>query len=165
MSGVCKDLTRPTPIIYTLTGLSRRFFPETVLKQDTLLLYNPKECRGTKNVRPFFLLENSRPLSPWGPLDFLSICLGIDSIKSLPHRHSWQSWAGTLARWVLREVRRAGWRCPHSLQQGPPSSHVPERGACKCLGSLCLSSELVTRKVGGSLNMACTWPRQDEPFF
>ena len=26
-----------------------------------------------KNVCPFFLLENSRPLSPWGPLDFLSI--------------------------------------------------------------------------------------------
>ena len=33
-----------------------------------------------KKVCPFFLLENSRPLSPWGPLDFLSICLGIDSL-------------------------------------------------------------------------------------
>ena len=30
------------------TGLARRFFPETVLKQETLLLYNPKECRGKK---------------------------------------------------------------------------------------------------------------------
>ena len=56
------------------------FFPEAVLKQDTLLLYNPKECRGEKKVCPFFLLENSRPLSPWGPLDFLSICLGSDSL-------------------------------------------------------------------------------------
>ena len=27
-------------------------------------LYNPKECRGEKEVCPFLLLENSRPLSP-----------------------------------------------------------------------------------------------------
>ena len=46
------------------------------------MLYNPKECRGEKKkkVCPLFLLENSRPLSPWGPLDFLSTCLGIDSL-------------------------------------------------------------------------------------
>ena len=30
---------------------------------------------------PYLLLENSRPLSPWGPPDFLSTCLGIDSLK------------------------------------------------------------------------------------
>ena len=42
------------------------------------MLYNPKGCRE-KKVCPFLLLENSRPLSPWGPLDFLSACLGIDS--------------------------------------------------------------------------------------
>ena len=69
---------------FKITGLSRRLFPETVLKQDTLLLYNPKECRG-KKVCPFFLLENSRPLSPWGPLD-LSTCLGNDSLTSLKDR-------------------------------------------------------------------------------
>ena len=34
-----------------------------------------------KKVCPFFLLENSRPLSPWGPLDSLSTCLGNDSLK------------------------------------------------------------------------------------
>ena len=62
------------------TGLVRRFNPETVLRQDTLSLYNPKECRG-KKVCPFFLLENSRPLSPWGPLDFLLTCLGNDSLS------------------------------------------------------------------------------------
>ena len=44
------------------------------------MLYNPKAFRGTKNVFLFFLLENSRPLSPWGPLDYLSICLGTDSL-------------------------------------------------------------------------------------
>ena len=33
---------------FKITELARRFFPETVLKQDTLLLYNPKECRGKK---------------------------------------------------------------------------------------------------------------------
>ena len=37
-----------------------------------------------KKVCPFFLLENSRPLSPWGPLGFLSTCLGNDSINSRP---------------------------------------------------------------------------------
>ena len=36
--------------------------------------------RDTK-VCPFFLLENSRALSPWGPLDFLSTCLGNDSLS------------------------------------------------------------------------------------
>ena len=42
-----------------------------------------KEYRAEKKkkVCAFLLLENSRPLSPWGPPDFLSICLGIDSLK------------------------------------------------------------------------------------
>ena len=44
------------------------------------MLYNPKECGERKKVCPFFLLENSRPLSPWGPLDSLSTCLGTDSL-------------------------------------------------------------------------------------
>ena len=30
---------------------------------------------------PYLLLENPRPLSPQGPPDFLSTCLGIDSLK------------------------------------------------------------------------------------
>ena len=34
-----------------------------------------------KKVCPFFLLENSRSLSPWGPLDSLSTCLGNDSLN------------------------------------------------------------------------------------
>ena len=44
------------------------------------MLYNPKECREGKKVCLFFLLENSRLLSPWGPLDSLSTCLGNDSL-------------------------------------------------------------------------------------
>ena len=42
-----------------------------------------KEYRAEKKkkVCAFLLLENSRPLSPWGPPDFLSICLGIGSPK------------------------------------------------------------------------------------
>ena len=40
-----------------------------------------KKVEG-KNVCPFLLLENSRPLSPWGPRDFLSMYLGIDSLTS-----------------------------------------------------------------------------------
>ena len=56
--------------------------PKTVLRQDTLLLYNPKESGERKKVCPFFLLENSRPLSPWGPLDSLSTCLGTESLST-----------------------------------------------------------------------------------
>ena len=37
---------------------------------------------GGKKVCPFFLLENSRPLSPWGPLDFLSTYLGNDFVNT-----------------------------------------------------------------------------------
>ena len=74
------------------TGLARRFFPETVLKEDTLLLYNPKECRGGKNVCPFLLLENSRPLSPWGPPDFLSTWRGADSLTiTLCSQRGWSA--------------------------------------------------------------------------
>ena len=65
---------------FKITELARRFNPETVLRQNTLLLYNPKGCREGKKVCPSFLLENSRPFSPWGPLDFLSTCLGNDSL-------------------------------------------------------------------------------------
>ena len=33
-----------------------------------------------KKSLSFFLLENYRPLSPWGLLDSLSTCLGMDSL-------------------------------------------------------------------------------------
>ena len=76
----CKDQVYSHNLHFKITELAR-FNPETVLRQDTLLLYNPKECREGKKVYSFFLLENSRPLSPWGPLDSLSICLGNDSLS------------------------------------------------------------------------------------
>ena len=66
----CKDQTYSYNLHFKITELARKFNPETVLRQDTLLFYNLKECGG-KKVCPFFLIENSRPLSPWGPLDFL----------------------------------------------------------------------------------------------
>ena len=34
---------------------------------------------------PYLLFENPRPLSPWGLPDFLSTCLGIDSLTIWPH--------------------------------------------------------------------------------
>ena len=40
-------------------------------------------------VCPFFLLENFRPLSPWGPLDFLSTCLGNDSLSRIGQTSLW----------------------------------------------------------------------------
>ena len=76
--------------------------PKTVLRQDTLL-YNPKECGERKKVCPFFLLENSRPLSPWGPLDSLSTCLGTDSLM-------WMGW-----------VFRGCWDCSQALESSLPS--------------------------------------------
>ena len=51
-----KDQTYSHNLHFKITGLARRFNPETVLRQDTLLLYNPKECRG-KTVCPFFVLS------------------------------------------------------------------------------------------------------------
>ena len=81
MSGSFKRYrTYSHSLHFKITELARRFNPETVLRQNTLLLYNPKECREGKKLCPFFLLENSRPLSPWGPLDFLSTCLGNYSL-------------------------------------------------------------------------------------
>ena len=36
---------------FKIIELARRFNPETVLRQDTLLLYNPKECgEGKKKL-------------------------------------------------------------------------------------------------------------------
>ena len=60
-----------------------------------------KKCRG-KKVCPFFLLGNSRPLSPWGPLDFLSISLGNDTLSRkyewflLPVLHIHTTWLSFL---------------------------------------------------------------------
>ena len=35
---------------FQFTELARRFNPETILRQNTLLLYNPKECREGKKI-------------------------------------------------------------------------------------------------------------------
>ena len=40
-----------------------------------------------KKVCLFLLLKNPRPLSPQGPLDFLSTCLGIDFLNTKPEYH------------------------------------------------------------------------------
>ena len=61
-----------------------------------------------KRVCPFFLLENSRPLSPWGPLDSLATCLGNDSLSG---------GGGLVAK-----------SCPtlcDPIDGGPPGSPVP----------------------------------------
>ena len=43
-----------------------------------------RKIEGKKDVYPFLLLENSRTLSPPGPQDFLSTCLGIDCLRCMP---------------------------------------------------------------------------------
>ena len=48
---------------FKITGLARRFNPETVLRQDALLLYNPKECRGKKCLSFLPPWEFQNPLS------------------------------------------------------------------------------------------------------
>ena len=55
------------------------------------MVYNPKECGERKKVCPFFLLETSRPLSLWGPLDSQSTCLGNDSLKVVWYSHLFQN--------------------------------------------------------------------------
>ena len=50
----CKDQTYSHNLCFKITELARGFNPKTVLRQDTLLLYNPKECRG-KKVKKFVL--------------------------------------------------------------------------------------------------------------
>ena len=63
-------------LYFKITGLARMFFPRNCIHYCDILLRNVEG----KKVCPFLLLENSRPLSPWGPLDFLSTCLGIHSL-------------------------------------------------------------------------------------
>ena len=80
-----------------------------------------------KKVCPFFLLENSRPLSPWGPLDSLSTCLGNDSLRTLqesilewvaiPFSRGSSSprdgtWVSCNYRWILYHLshQRSPWR-------------------------------------------------------
>ena len=71
------------------------------LKKKMFYVPKTKEGRGEKkkkkDVCPFLLLENSRPLSPpqepqtslsLGTLDFLSTCLGIDSLNNKDHLFS-----------------------------------------------------------------------------
>ena len=63
------------------------------IKKKTFYVTKTKECRGKKDICPFFLLESLRPLSPpqeprtpfssWGTPDFTSTCLGIDSLTIL----------------------------------------------------------------------------------
>ena len=124
-SGGCKDLTRPNShnLHFKITELARRFNPETVLRQNALLLYNRKECReGKKKVCPFFLLENSRPFSPWGPLDFLSTCLGNDSLKlssSFPYLLQFKSEFGNKELMFWATV--SSWFCFCWLYRASPS--------------------------------------------
>ena len=88
MSGGCKDLTRPTPIIYVLKDnrISQIFRKEKLSSSGIHCCYiilgnvEEKEKKKKKKACSFFLLENSRPLSPRGPLDFLSTYLGINSL-------------------------------------------------------------------------------------
>ena len=47
--GCGPSVIRLTSVLW-VWWLARRYFPETVLKQDALLLYNPKECRGRKSL-------------------------------------------------------------------------------------------------------------------
>ena len=98
-----------------------------MLRQDTLLLYNPKECGERKKVCPFFLLENSRPLSPWGPLDSLPTCLGN---VSLTHSQGW--WflkefilvGSTVTQYLAGSCLTGGLSCGHSLSSPTPHAYL-----------------------------------------
>ena len=65
---------------FKITGLARRFFPESVLKQDTLLLYNPKECREKAMAPHSSTLAWKIPWTeePGGPQSMGSLGVGHD---------------------------------------------------------------------------------------
>ena len=68
-----------------MTGLARRlffffFFQKLRSNRIHYCYIILRNVEGKKKACPFLLLENSRPLSPWGPLNFLSTCLGIVSL-------------------------------------------------------------------------------------
>ena len=50
-------------------------------KRKMFYVTKTKECRE-KKVCPLLFFEKPRPLSPQRPLDFLSTCLGIDSLMA-----------------------------------------------------------------------------------
>jgi len=79
-----------------------------------------KECKGKKDVCPFFLLENSRPLSPWGPLDFLSICLGIDSLTPAYQLKKCRAKSGTSEERLDVKVEFSGGTVVVTLQELDP---------------------------------------------
>jgi len=84
-----------------------------------------KESRGEKKNCPFFLLENSRPLSPWGLLDFLSTYLGIDSL-------TFKEYSGLISSridWVNRSIMFNSLR-PHGLQHTGLPCPSPTSRAC-----------------------------------
>ena len=82
-SRTLSSSSRPTPIIYILRlqDQPEDFFQKLSSSSLHYCYINLKNVEGNK-VCPFLLLENSRPLSPWGPLDFLSTCLGINFLSA-----------------------------------------------------------------------------------
>ena len=54
-------------------------------EQGSPVCCSPRGCKESDTTEGLIwsdlLLENPRPLSPWGPPDFLSTCLGIDSLN------------------------------------------------------------------------------------
>ena len=108
-----KDQVYSHNLHFKITELARRFNPETVLRQDTLLLYNPKECREEKKR---FVLSSSLRIpdrsSPWGPLDFLSTCLGNYSLSFTFHFHALGKEMAThfsVLAWRVLGMGEPGW--------------------------------------------------------
>ena len=74
----CKDQVYSHNLHFKITeGLIQRLSLGRIRYCYIILRNVEKE----KKVCPFFLLENSRPLSPWGPLDSLSTCLGTNFLN------------------------------------------------------------------------------------
>ena len=82
-----------------------------------------------KYVYPFLILENSRLLCPWGPLDFLSTYLGIDSLVHYQPLESTQ----THVHWVSDAIQPS-----HLLlSPSPPALNLSQhQGLFKWVSSL-----------------------------
>ena len=70
------------------------------------------------------ILENSRPLSPWGPLDSLSTCLGNDSLKCMKVKSD-----SEVAQWCPTFSDPIDYSLPGSSVHGIVQARVLEWGA------------------------------------
>ena len=88
---------------FKLTGLTRFFYRDC--QQDTLLLHNPKECRGEKKLVLSSSLRIPDPSLLGDPWTYLT-CLGNDSLKSWTIQKAEPPITDVFEMWCWRRLLR-----------------------------------------------------------